>query len=91
MKELLELAKEKGFSPWFFSDAREGDYLNLCLIQRWLREVYGIHVEVQREEGDEIYTALVCSENDLISNSSESKETYEEALQKGLEEGLKLI
>lgn len=66
------------------------------LLQKWLREVHNIHVNCYPWYSPQIkdiaysYTIGKKGEGTLINNDEEFK-TYEQALEKGLEEGLKLI
>lgn len=64
------------------------------LLQRWLREVHNIFVNVKSEDygshtfhlfGDDIPTSK------WVLEDGEYEDTYEEALEKGLQEALKLI
>lgn len=54
------------------------------LLQKWLRKVHGIDV-LPYKVGDKYTTVYNGSENEGLKN------TYEEALEKGLQEALKLI
>jgi hypothetical protein len=99
MKELLELAEGKGFEcppvkavTWLSAtnNSETEDYIILCLIQKWLREEHGIHVEVEVIFNPKSY-GLMIWQNESNMIDYEGFKTYEQALQKGLEEGLKLI
>lgn len=64
------------------------------LLQRWLREKHGIHVWLIPAEVDKTYRAYVGHgiKLDLLKNLfTDSFTTYEQALEKGLQEALKLI
>jgi hypothetical protein len=64
------------------------------LLQKWLREVYGIHVWLIPAEVDKTYRAYVGHgiKLDLLECSyTQSFFTYEDALEEGLQEALKLI
>jgi hypothetical protein len=58
------------------------------LLQQWLREVHNLHIEISRTytTGLYVYQYFIDTENQLFGF-----QTYEEALEKGLEEALKLI
>lgn len=58
------------------------------LLQKWLREVHNLHIEISRTytTGLYVYQYFIDTENQLFGFQS-----YEEALEKGLEEALKLI
>jgi hypothetical protein len=84
--ETAMLAKEKGINASTQS-----------LLQKWLREVHDIHFEIKpifdvtsiRPYHITIFKNL--SGKDFIYKIVGTKETYEEALEIGLQEGLKLI
>jgi len=112
-----KLAQEKGFdvvsylkcnfdlieNSNFKSDGKSSWYLDITqsLLQKWLREVHNIEVEVYREVNfaDECYYDTYCVDvyNNKLSFLSkdytftEGIDTYEQALEQGLLEGLKLI
>lgn len=88
MRELIKLAKEKGFDDVILPLSDRGNYLNLCLIQKWLREENGIYVEVKINSLGS-YSVVVMRAYGCYEKVEEL-ETYEQALQKGLEDGLKL-
>ena len=56
------------------------------LLQKWLREVHNIIILV-----DKCNTGLLKFEHNIKSENKNEFKTYEEALEKGLQEGLKLI
>lgn len=65
------------------------------LAQKWLREIKGMHVEISYMYGDYwIYDILTIPEHDLVGLSDRPLlryKSYEEALEAGLQEALKLI
>lgn len=61
------------------------------LLQKWLREEHGIIVLVEDECHPEIWVFNVKSKNVNNHYCEKSYKTYEEALEKALLEGLKLI
>lgn len=95
-----ELAYEKGFNflvSWFYikkvAYIKKVEYLpTQFLLQKWLREKYNLHVEIQREEDGWIYRIyeFKCG-NKSISRTWKLFCTYEQALEAGLFEALKLI
>jgi hypothetical protein len=93
MKELIKQAEKKGFDDWM-GYVNPEEYVTLCLIQKWLREEFGVHVEVRARRKDSFFSC-VCRVNPSkyygINSITDNFQTYEQALQKGLEEGLKLI
>lgn len=60
------------------------------LLQKWLREVHNIHIVVDYFFPDKTYLFTIYTECERIEGSEDYK-TYEEALEKGLYEALKLI
>jgi len=101
-----KLAKEKKFS-WmhadFYIDKREnGDYTDLpcvpqSLLQRWLRDNYSIEMSIRP-----FYETLPVRKRTYVCDAIEIErtghvikshrcDTYEEALEEGLQNGLKLI
>jgi hypothetical protein len=65
-------------------------------LAKWLREVYAIHIEVKLDVISGVkygFTIKVVSDGKVITNTLAyyEKKPYEEALEKGLEQALKLI
>lgn len=73
------------------------------LLQKWLREIHDIHIEIQAIKGGYISTKLEvpktyykqCVYSDLVSLEEETEDenrydSYEEALEAALQEALKL-
>lgn len=103
--QVAKLAKEKGFNWWcrYYYEVTEEpasiqnlNYKNeepfkqpaiptQALLQKWLREVHGIFVSVDVNFNVKIYY------KDELHNEIFNFNSYEEALEKGLQEGLKLI
>ncbi len=112
MKELIELAKEKGFEIQvkivpviFFEDGKTinednlnafidtANYLWMCELQKWLRDEYNIIIECYLNLENK-FSANLYNENrgyETEISMSISGNTYEEALEKGLKQSLKLI
>lgn len=67
----------------------------LHLAQKWLRETKNLHVEISYMHGDYwIYDILTIPNHDLVGLSDRPlvhHKSYEEALEAGLREALKLI
>lgn len=63
------------------------------LLQRWLREVQGIHVEATFDSFHKVYYIQLYLKDNHTFHGEDDRifKTYEEALEKGLIEGLKLI
>lgn len=97
--ETAKLAKEKNY-PFYFTaigDTKEVP-LNIptqSLLQKWLREKHDIHININtyyfedlQKYGYEVED-IIHPEGWIVLNNP--KKTYEEALEKGLQEALKLI
>lgn len=62
------------------------------LLQKWLREVHHLHIEVRRDEDEwkpELYE--ISHGNKHTPTGFKTYRTYEDALEIGLQEALKLI
>lgn len=99
-EETALLAKEKGFPQEDYSGCTQNPYKTLQpILQQWLRDVHKIRVLVtHREHGTLTFEIRKWNyDNNLGVWSWERKgnivsyETYEEALEEGLKEALKLI
>lgn len=60
-----------------------------ALLQRWLREEHSLDIEIRKWSIG--YCFLLFVDYDPIGDESTGNKTYEEALEKGLFEALKLI
>jgi hypothetical protein len=94
-KNLNSNYNPRKYQPWYFN-------LTQSILQRWLRENYNIHIEIQYSFDHNRYMFIVHSfkgdriNAELLFLQEDSKkylkyETYEEALEAALLEGLKLI
>lgn len=98
MKELYIKADELGFIPENLSIGwKENPYLWLCELQKWLREKHEQDVFVVKS-GNNYYTVnnsaklTLSTIADLMENLNwKYYKTYEEALEIGLQEALKLM
>lgn len=67
----------------------------LYVVQKWLRETKNLHIEISYMYGDYwIYDILTIPSHDLVGLSDrplEHYKSYEEALEAGIQEALKLI
>ncbi len=93
--EIAKLAIEKGFKyPNLGTVNMMGDQV-LCsqsILQKWLREVYNIHISIQLADKNNYYFSLRSTNNaELLNEYSKEYFSFEEALEEGLLEGLKLI
>jgi len=61
------------------------------LLQKWLREIHNIHVYARLGEGDVYYTFYFKNGDESSVNELWDFDTYENALEEGLKEGLKII
>lgn len=101
--ETAKLLKEKGFQQRkYLIDVSTlhhcYKYLSVppqSVVQKWLREIKNLHVEVSYMYGDYwIYDILTIPEHDLVGLSDRPLvryKSYEEALEAGIQEMLKLI
>jgi hypothetical protein len=111
IQKLIDSAVNKGYEPfnpyWDYENHGSPDinYLELCLIQKYIREVYTLHIDVNHflRNND-----VVCWDYSISALGTETDErgnwapiedfdlerdfdTYEEALQGGIETALNLI
>jgi hypothetical protein len=86
--ETAKLLKEKGM----FTDI---EFPTQFVAQKWLRETKNLHIEISYMYGNYwIYDILTIPNHDLVGLSDRPivrYNTYEEALEAGLQETLKLI
>ena len=100
MKNLIQQAKEKGFYKnitdygVMHDNREEGEYLWLCLLQKWLRNECGIYVEVDcwyDLEFKDFWFGKVSTRTIVLCSRTKDCDTYEQALQEGLTKALELI
>lgn len=86
--ETAKLMKEKGM----FTDI---EFPPQSIAQKWLRETKNLHIEISYMYGNYwIYDILTIPNHDLVGLSDRPivrYNTYEEALEDGIQEALKLI
>jgi hypothetical protein len=86
--ETAKLLKEKGM----FTDI---EFPTQSIVQKWLRENKKLHIEISYMYGDYwTYDILTIPEHDLVGLSDRPiihYKSYEEALEAGIQEALKLI
>lgn len=86
--ETAKLLKEKGM----FTDI---EFIPQSVAQKWLRDTKCLHIEIGYMYGDYwLYDILTIPTHDLIGLSDRPiihYDTYEDALEAGLQEALKLI
>ena len=86
--ETAKLLKEKGM----FTDI---EFPTQSIVQKWLRENKKLHIEISYMYGDYwTYDILAIPEHDLVGLSDRPiihYKSYEEALEAGIQEALKLI
>jgi hypothetical protein len=100
--ETAKLANKKGFFE--FTEKRYNkkgtfDYSKSwsisastqSLLQKWLREEHNIHVTLTLTSYSNEYMYEICRKEKSPIKQKELNFTYEEALEKGLLEGLKLV
>lgn len=89
--EIAKLLKEKGM----FTDI---EFPTQSIVQKWLRETKNLHIEIYRSAVGYGY-AIVKADNGTWQEDDDSRgpndgglwDTYEEALEAGIKEALKLI
>ena len=98
-KQLIASAKEKGFESHIIGKSVEAKYSNkdfyylwMCELQKWIREEYGIDLVILPEHLEK-EVGYRCSIEPLNSQSYETSHcySYEQALEEGLKQALKLI
>lgn len=104
--ELVSFAKEKEFigkyhlgdcfpiEDYDFSNLEDHWYLWMCELQKWLRENHGIHINVDFGIGWGHQLIPVGWSGERFSEKfidGRGWDTYEEALEEGLRQGLKLL
>ena len=93
--KIVELATEKGFKGlnhlWFDNNTLDDQqwFLECCKIQKWLREEHGIDVLVVPAIKERPYKPLILNDNEMAALGCFTQ--YEQALERGLYESLKLI
>lgn len=88
--ETFKMLEEKGFNEYH--------YPTKSIAQRWLRETKNLHIEIYRSAVGYGY-AIVKADNGTWQEDDDSRgpndgglwDTYEEALEAGIREALKLI
>ena len=104
--KIAKLAEEKGFKTKTVTTKVTNDYLLggknvmitemciylwMCELQKWLREVHNIHITVTSISQESWQYHIQKPKDKLGDNYNEDYENYEEALEDGLQEALKLI
>ena len=111
--ETAKLANEKGFFEWtqhrynkkgLFNESKSWSISapTQSLLQKWLREVHNLHIEILPFFQDSLFGYNVCvyktqrerieyELNEINNPIHCDYKTYEEALEEGLQEALKLI
>ena len=95
--ELVTLAEEKQYGrfhvDWWKNNEVSSDswYLELCLLQKWLREDHKINIWMQDWDKLGYGFDVTSTQGDVMFASTKPFKTYEEALEKALYESLKFI
>ena len=101
-KQLIASAKEKGFESHIIGKSVEAKYSNkdfyhlwMCELQKWLREKHNIHISIWynnlTEKWRVDYIIDILLDEEYYCDKDREQNTYEEALEEGLKEALKLI
>ena len=93
------LAKEKGFIPDYvktselYIESGLVDQPTQSLLQKWFRNIHGIHFFVYMDEilWDTFRFNILINQKEIYDERTKLYDTYEQALEVGLFEGLKLI
>ncbi len=89
--ELIEKAQFLGYEKSIHLDK----YLHLCEIKKWLREVHKIHISVITYHKNNVLSGYIVIVFKVLDNPIyeriEISDTYELALEKGLQEALSSI
>lgn len=97
MKELYILSNKLGFKPQNLSISWKTDsYLWMCEIQKWLREKYKFHIEIEdfydiKSEKLVYFTTLRTKHAEYYHKDNKQFSSYEEALEFSLTTLLKQI
>lgn len=99
--KLVLLAKEKGYYSFHTINREQssGWFIELCLLQKWLREVHKTVVDVFQESQNYQYTGKWKVDISIIGDYQEEDspnppivcDTYELALEHGIYKALELI
>lgn len=90
-KPIIQLSRDKGFISRdnLIKVNEEYYYLWLCELQKWFRDEHNIYVQIFRnEDGYNKYTWRI---DHPLRTHNKWRDTYEESLEDGLFETLKLI
>lgn len=103
-KQILKLANELGYKKFhtdlFINNKIDSDvwYLQLCLLQKWMRDFYKLHIEINLSLGNNWKT--VYSAFHIVQLNSNKKDfdlkwikyhSYEKCLEFGILQTLKFI
>ena len=102
--ETAKLAEKVGFKEEYPNNSYSQDGLFMpqtrafqglpaptqSLLQKWLREVHSIDILIAKPES-KYWNVYIWEETEMLFSLNEYAKSYEEALEKGLQEGLKLI
>ena len=88
--EVFQLAQDKGY--YLFDPIRRSDYIELCMLQKHLRDEHNIDIEIENQYTDATYK---CYSAKISAPSGEELtehfNTYEKALLQAIYESLNLI
>lgn len=88
--EVFQLAQDKGY--YLFDPIRRSDYIELCLLQKWLRDEHNIDIKIENQYIDatyQCYSAKISAP--LGEKLTENFNTYEKALLQAICVALNLI
>ena len=98
--DLIQKANKLGYKHYTEFTVEELDNLSLensnkqieyYFIQKWLREKHNVHIQILPYNHKYLISILKYGQNGSNPNFDEEYNTYEEALEIGLQEALELI
>lgn len=93
-KDVFQLAESKGynsFSKMTYTKGTNDIYIELCLIQKWLRDTHKTHLSIFFGLSNKYKYSIVKLTPESFNSNDELFNTYEECLLIGINEALKLI
>lgn len=92
MKEIIERAEKLGYKPYFFDNIwnyAEDEYIELCLIQKWLRDYNNIIMDVYLSNFfDKTFKYSIYNPE---TYSLVGYTLFEEALEEGIKKALEIL
>lgn len=99
MKEIIERAEKLGYKRWFkfwhITELSEDQfYIELCLIQKWMREKFGIFISIFPSKNSfrlqiSTYKYRPSIDDSIVTIQPSIKNIYHHNPEQALEEGIK--